>query len=140
MNNSNIEISFGHILSVFLAANRIWHYYITPEGIINVDSDVILNNLGPHDRSVLSYIKFGTISGDLIYISNTNTSVEWFPDEVGGLINVSKSGLVLTPEVCDVLFKYKPEQIVMTDSDCIEYYNYYRIRKRTETINELLNE
>jgi hypothetical protein len=125
-------------IRAFLTHQKIYNYHINPDGTIDVNGDVNLRYLG----DVLPpYVQFGKVTGEFKCSWSGLTTLRGCPLEVGGdaIFICYYNNLTPNTENFDIIYRCTGEhQLYIDDNLTDAYYNYRRIRKRADSINELL--
>lgn len=126
------------LIKTFLDGQQITRYRINPNGIIDVEGDVNLRYLGD---ALPPYVQFGKVTGEFKCSWSGLTTLRGCPLEVDGdaFFICYYNNLTPNTENFDIIYRCTGEHRLYIDDNLTDaYYNYRRIRKRADSINELL--
>jgi len=118
----------------FCKRHRIANYSIRPDGVIDVDGDVVMFvetlNLGG--------IKFGNVSGDFFVNWSNLSSMVGFPTFVGNTLSADYCHLDNSDENFSIIYQCDCKEMKFTHAFMEGYRRYQVKRMRIDNINDIL--
>jgi len=128
-----------HEIATLFIKLRIINYDIRDDGAIEIRGGINLSTL----LKIYHYyptITIGSVSGNIYGSGCTETKLLGFPSHVGGLVHLMYSSLEATIENFELLYKCNYLSVVLPRYFEYGYVRYCKMRKRSESIVELLYE
>jgi hypothetical protein len=124
----------------FCTNHRIKNYTINKDGMIDVNGNVTIQIRVPaeDESEMVLPVQFGHVRGDFDASWTELTSLVGMPFLVCGSINLIFCPITINDENFDILYRYDYNQLILSSELDGLYTDYYRTRKRTESINDLL--
>lgn len=127
----------------------VWNFYITPPEYntkykVRVKGNLVIGLLDKRQLSILNHIDFLVIQGSLYCLIPSQSNIEWFPKKAS-VIYITNHELSSNSKqsLFDSLYRCKcNESDILFTNQCIyqmEYRTYCLVRRRTESINNILN-
>lgn len=128
-------------IEVFCRNHRIKNYQINKDIMVDVNGNVSIKIRFPTEDEIRTElaVQFGHVAGNFDASYTDLTSLVGMPISVSGTINLICCPININVENFDILYRYDYHQIILHGDIDDLYTDYYRTRKRTEVINDLLS-
>jgi len=125
-----------HEIATLFIKLGIIKYDIRDDGLIDIYHSVPLDKIIYIQRE--TQLRIGRIIGDVHGTWSTENYVEKLPYSVSGNIYLKYASLHATDANFEVLYNCQCNQVLTTGQFKVRYEGYCRVRKRSETINDIL--